>query len=41
MTPHGRGARAKQLATEEAARQHVAGLIGEKVDKGYQEVGEG
>jgi DNA ligase-1 len=33
--------RAKQLASEEAARQHVAGLVGEKMGKGYREVGQG
>ena len=33
--------RVKPLASEEAARDHVAGLIGEKVGKGYREVGQG
>ncbi|MDR7275626.1 DUF4132 domain-containing protein [Catenuloplanes atrovinosus] len=31
--------RVKELATEEAASRHVAGLIAEKVKKGYLEVG--
>ena len=31
----------KQLASEEAARDHAAALIGEKLGKGYREVGQG
>ncbi len=33
--------KAKQLASEEVARDHVDALVGEKVAKGYREVGQG